>query len=125
VTVALAAEGDRDGVAGSVSFENGQHVVGRADFGIVDPHDDFAGDELAIARGCREGPRIISEETRREMKKILAEVKSGEFAKEFINEMASGGSKFKALYEKDYNHPIEEVGRKLRKMMKWIDVKEV
>jgi ketol-acid reductoisomerase len=71
------------------------------------------------------GPRIITEETRREMKKILSEVVSGEFAKEFIQEMSSGGAKFKALYEKDYNHPIEEAGRKLRKMMKWIDVKEV
>jgi len=71
------------------------------------------------------GPRIINDATKAEMKKILEEIRSGQFAKEFVNEMQSGRKNFDALYQKDYNHPVEEVGRRLRKMMKWIDVKEV
>jgi ketol-acid reductoisomerase len=71
------------------------------------------------------GPRIINERTKAEMKKILSEVTTGQFAKEWVNEYQSGLKKFKQLYEKDYNCQLEKVGRKLRKMMKWIDVKEV
>jgi len=71
------------------------------------------------------GPRIISEQTKAEMKKILSEVTSGEFAKEWVNEYQSGLKKFKELYDKDHDCQLETVGRKLRKMMKWIDSKEV
>ncbi|UCE98562.1 MAG: ketol-acid reductoisomerase [Planctomycetota bacterium] len=71
------------------------------------------------------GPRIITEQTKAEMKKILAEVTSGEFAKEWVNEYQSGLKKFKKLYEKDHDCQLEEVGRKLRKMMEWIDSKEI
>jgi len=71
------------------------------------------------------GPRIITEQTRAEMKKILGEITSGEFAKEWVSEYQSGLKKFKELYEKDYNCQLEQVGRKLRKLMKWIDAKEV
>jgi len=71
------------------------------------------------------GPRIITEQTRAEMKKILSEITSGEFAKEWVNEYLSGLKKFKELYEKDYDCQLETVGRELRKMMKWIDAKEV
>jgi len=71
------------------------------------------------------GSRIITEQTRAEMKKILSEITSGAFAKEWVNEYQSGLKKFKQLYDKDYNCQLETVGRKLRKMMKWIDVKEV
>jgi len=71
------------------------------------------------------GPRIITEQTRAEMKKILSEITSGSFAKEWVNEYQSGLKKFKQLYEKDYNCQLETVGRKLRKMMKWIEAKEV
>jgi len=71
------------------------------------------------------GPRVIGEESRREMRKILDEIVSGQFAKEWILESQAGRPSFNALYKKDYNHPIEEVGRKLRRMMKWIDAKEV
>jgi ketol-acid reductoisomerase len=59
------------------------------------------------------------------MKKILSEITSGEFAKEWVNEYKGGLKTFKELYEKDYNCRLEQVGRKLRKMMKWIDAKEV
>jgi ketol-acid reductoisomerase len=71
------------------------------------------------------GPRIITEQTRAEMKKILSEVTSGQFAKEWVNEYRSGLKRFKELYDKDYNCQLEVVGRKLRKMMKWIDSKEI
>lgn len=71
------------------------------------------------------GPRIINERTRAEMKKILHEITSGEFAKEWVAEYQSGLKKFNELYQKDYNSQLEQVGRKLRKMMKWIQAKEV
>ena len=71
------------------------------------------------------GPRIITEQTKAEMKKILAEVTSGEFAKEWVNEYQSGLKKFKELYKKDHDSQLETVGRELRNMMKWIDSKEV
>ena len=71
------------------------------------------------------GPRIITDETRKEMQKCLEEIQKGEFAKEWLAEYAGGCKKFNELYEKDHGSQIEVVGRKLRKMMKWIDAKEV
>lgn len=71
------------------------------------------------------GPRIITEETRAEMKKILSEITSGEFAKEWVSEHQTGLKKFNELYEKDRDCQLEKVGGELRKMMKWIDAKEV
>ncbi len=71
------------------------------------------------------GSRIINEQTKAEMKKILSEVTSGQFAEEWVGEYRSGLKKFNDLYQKDYNCQLEQVGRKLRKMMKWIDSKEV
>jgi ketol-acid reductoisomerase len=71
------------------------------------------------------GPMIITEQTRKVMKKILADIKSGKFAKEWVAEYKGGLKKFNKLYEKDYNCKLEQVGRKLRKMMKWINAKEV
>jgi ketol-acid reductoisomerase len=71
------------------------------------------------------GPRIITDETRAEMKKILGEITSGAFAKEWVDEYESGLKNFNALYDKDHASQLEDVGRRLRKMMKWIDSKEV
>ncbi len=71
------------------------------------------------------GPRIVTAETKKEMKKILTEIQEGKFAKEWIDEAKSGGAKFKAYREKDKNHPVEVVGKKLRKLMSWINSKEV
>ena len=70
------------------------------------------------------GPRIINKQTKAEMKKILGEITSGEFAKEWVAEYQGGLKKFNELYEKDHDCQLEVVGRKLRKMMKWIDSKE-
>jgi ketol-acid reductoisomerase len=71
------------------------------------------------------GPRIITDETKKEMQKILDEITSGQFAKEWMAEHKAGKPKFNALYEADKNHPVEVTGRKLRSMMKWINAKEV
>jgi ketol-acid reductoisomerase len=70
------------------------------------------------------GPRIVTEQTKAEMKKILDEITSGKFAKEWVEEYKSGHKNFDALYEKDHDCQLETVGKKLRKMMKWIDSKE-
>jgi ketol-acid reductoisomerase len=71
------------------------------------------------------GPRIVTDQTRAEMKKILGEITSGAFAKEWVGEFQGGLKNFNALYEKDHDSQVETVGRKLRKMMKWIKAKEV
>ncbi len=71
------------------------------------------------------GPRIVTDETKAEMKKILSEIQAGEFAKEFINEFESGASNMQALRKKGQEHPIEEVGAKLRSMMPWISANKI
>jgi ketol-acid reductoisomerase len=70
------------------------------------------------------GPRIVTEETRKEMEKILKEIQSGQFAKEWLLECSVGKPMFNALEKADRSHQLEVVGRRLRKMMKWIDAKE-
>ncbi len=71
------------------------------------------------------GERIISEETKKEMKKILSEIKDGSFAKEWIEESAKGKPNLKKFEENDKNHPLEKIGRELRSMMDWIDDKVI
>ena len=71
------------------------------------------------------GPRIITPETKKEMKKILEEVQNGQFAREWILENAANRPVFNALEKKDKEHLIEKVGLELRRMMTWIDSKEV
>jgi ketol-acid reductoisomerase len=71
------------------------------------------------------GPRIVTDETRKEMKKILEEIQSGQFAREWILENKANAPAFKATRRRERNHPIEEVGRKLRRLMSWIKSKEV
>lgn len=66
------------------------------------------------------GPRIITEKTKKEMRKILEEVQSGQFAKEWILECRANKPVFNALTRKGEQHPIEEVGAKLRAMMPWL-----
>jgi len=71
------------------------------------------------------GPRIITDETKAEMKRILADIQSGEFAKEFILENQAGAPKMKALRCLSKEHPIEQVGEQLRAMMPWIRGKKL
>jgi ketol-acid reductoisomerase len=67
------------------------------------------------------GRRIVTEETREEMAEILREIQEGDFAKEWILENKAGRPYFLALRRQEAAHPINEVGRELRKMMKWLD----
>lgn len=71
------------------------------------------------------GPRVITEETKREMKKILSEIQQGEFAKEFILENQSGAATLKAKRRISREHGIEVVGEKLRSMMPWIKANQL
>jgi len=66
------------------------------------------------------GPRIVNEATKAEMKKILKEVQSGDFAREWMAENEAGGKRFVEMRAKGAKHPIEDVGGKLREMMPWI-----
>lgn len=66
------------------------------------------------------GPRIINDSVKEEMRKILGEIQSGEFAKEFVGEVESGGANYKALRDAGKAHQIEQVGEELRAMMPWI-----
>lgn len=66
------------------------------------------------------GPRIINEQVRAEMKKILKEIQSGEFAREWILENQAGRPVLNALRKKEKEHLIEEVGKKLRSLMPWL-----
>lgn len=71
------------------------------------------------------GPRIITEETREEMRRILREVQDGRFAREFILENQAGAPTLKAMRRISREHPIEEIGAKLRDMMPWIKANRI
>ena len=71
------------------------------------------------------GPRIITPETKLEMKKILTEIQNGQFAKEWILENKAGAPAFKATRRNNRKHQLEDVGRQLRSLMSWIDAKVV
>ena len=71
------------------------------------------------------GPRIVNENTKAEMKRILAEIQQGEFAREWMDENAGGGNRFAELRAQAARHSIEEVGARLREMMPWIKANQV
>ncbi|WP_017652665.1 ketol-acid reductoisomerase [Fortiea contorta] len=66
------------------------------------------------------GPRIVTDQTKAEMQKILSEIQSGQFAREFVLENQSGKPGFTALRRQEAEHPIEEVGKELRAMFSWL-----
>jgi ketol-acid reductoisomerase len=66
------------------------------------------------------GKRVIGEATRAAMKQLLADIQSGKFAREWINEYRQGLPNFKRLRQEAEQHPIEEVGRQLRSFMPWL-----
>lgn len=70
------------------------------------------------------GPKVIDAQVRRNMEKVLQEVRSGAFAQEWIGENRSDRPLYTELLEKDLNHPIEKVGRKLRTRMSWLQATE-
>jgi ketol-acid reductoisomerase len=67
------------------------------------------------------GPRIVTDATRAEMKKILQEIQSGQFAREFVLENMAGRPGFTAMRRQEAEHPIEEVGKDLRAMFSWLN----
>lgn len=71
------------------------------------------------------GPRIINEQTRAEMKKILHEIQTGQFARNWILENKAGRPGFIATRRREQDHPVEQVGKRLRSLMTWIDAKTV
>ncbi|AFZ57560.1 ketol-acid reductoisomerase [Anabaena cylindrica FACHB-243] len=66
------------------------------------------------------GPRVVTADTKAEMKKILSEIQSGQFAREFVLENQAGKPGFTAMRRQEAEHPIEEVGRDLRAMFSWL-----
>ena len=86
-----------------------------AHFGRGFPHLQRA-PHITVSRG----PRVIGEGARAEMKRILAEIQSGRFARDWMLENQVGQTGFKAMRRRAAEHPIEQVGEKLRAMMPWI-----
>ena len=68
----------------------------------------------------RTGPRLITAETKAEMKRVLDDIQSGKFARDWVLENKAGQTSFKAIRARGEGHPIEEVGKRLRAMMPWI-----
>jgi ketol-acid reductoisomerase len=75
--------------------------------------------------GLTRGPRIITDETRAEMRRILKEIQTGSFAREFVLENQAGAPGIKAMRRLSQAHPIEQVGERLRAMMPWIQKKRL
>ncbi|NEQ74250.1 MAG: ketol-acid reductoisomerase [Okeania sp. SIO2C9] len=66
------------------------------------------------------GPRVVNDQTRAEMRKILSEIQSGQFAREFVMENQTGKPVFTAMRRQQAEHPVEEVGKDLRAMFSWL-----
>jgi ketol-acid reductoisomerase len=66
------------------------------------------------------GPRIVNEATKAEMKRVLADIQSGKFARDWMLENKVNQASFKAMRRRLAEHPIEQVGEQLRAMMPWI-----
>jgi ketol-acid reductoisomerase len=71
------------------------------------------------------GPRVIDADTKARMKDILSEIQSGQFAKDFILENKSGGVSFNAMRRQAAEHPVEEVGARLRGLMPWLKERQL
>jgi ketol-acid reductoisomerase len=86
--------------------------------GIAEMHKFIS--ETAKYGDLTRGERVVDDNVRKSMKKILDEIQSGAFAREWIAEDKAGRPKYKELLERDKNHPIEKVGQDLRKQMAWL-----
>lgn len=71
------------------------------------------------------GNRIVTDETKKEMKKVLTEIQDGTFARNWLMENQVGRPQFNAMRRMEAEHPIEKVGKELREMMSWIDTKKL
>ncbi|MCH8204053.1 MAG: ketol-acid reductoisomerase [Candidatus Hydrogenedentes bacterium] len=81
---------------------------------------NYSVSDTAEYGGLTVGPKIITEQTKDAMRAALKRIQNGEFAKEWVEEYASGGKNFQRLREEEANHPVEKVGEDLRRMMSWI-----
>jgi ketol-acid reductoisomerase len=81
---------------------------------------NFSVSDTAEYGGMTRGKKIITSQTRKAMKKILAEVQNGKFAKEWLKEYANGQPNMKRLRIETKKHPVEKIGAKLRGMMSWV-----
>jgi len=86
--------------------------------GIAEMHKFVS--ETAKYGDLTRGNRVIDERVRENMKKILEEIQTGQFAREWVLENQAGRPQYAKLLERDYNHPIEKVGKELRKQMAWL-----
>jgi len=87
--------------------------------GIAKMHQFIS--ETAKYGDLTRGPRVVDRHTKREMKQILKEIQEGKFARQWISENRRGRKKYDALLKRDLEHPIEQVGRKLRARMPWLN----
>ncbi len=85
---------------------------------------NYSVSDTAEYGGMTRGPRVITKETKENMRGILKEIQDGSFAKEWIEENEKGQPTLKKLREEYLNHPIEKVGAQLRKMMPWLKEKK-
>ncbi len=81
---------------------------------------NYSVSDTAEYGGYSRGPRVITAAVKEEMKRILSEVQDGTFAREWIAECESGGANLRRFREQSSQHPLEQVGRKLREMMSWL-----
>ena len=81
---------------------------------------NFSVSDTAEYGGMSRGPKIVNNETKVAMKKILSDIQDGSFAKEWLKENESGQPVMNKLRTETSEHLIEKVGSKLRKMMKWL-----
>ncbi|MDP4192069.1 MAG: ketol-acid reductoisomerase [Bacteroidota bacterium] len=85
---------------------------------------NYSVSETAEYGGMTRGKRLITAETKKEMKKILTEIQTGQFAKEWLDECNSGLKNMEVMRKENNGHPVEKVGAKLRAMMSWLFKKQ-
>src|SRR6188768_4246186 len=85
----------------------------------------FSISETAKFGDITRGPRVVNKKTKQEMKKILKEIQSGKFTKEWVKEYKGGLKKYNSLLKKGEKHPIEKTGVYLRSMMPWMAKKHI
>src|SRR5262249_13886950 len=116
----LVAAGDQPGVA----YFEGLHrleIIGGPMYRGGIARKRYSISDTAEYGDLARGPRIITDATRQAMKDILAEITDGRFAREWVEEAAAGAPNFGKLREQGRQHPIEEVGTRLRGLMSWVD----
>ena len=87
--------------------------------GVTKMHEFIS--ETAKYGAVASGPRVVNDETRARMKEILADIQSGQFARQWIAENEAGKGQYEAWLKADYEHPIEQTGARLRERMAWLN----